>query len=236
MKLFRLFFPEKLKLHGWIAIAAVILMNTIVYYGSRLLTSSSYHYDFTTSLDSRIMFIPAFILIYGLLGYAQWIFGYYWSACEDKKTVLFIFGAEIIAKIPSMIIFLMIPTTMTRPDIIGTDLFSLLVRSLYVMDTPDNLFPSFHVLESYMLLRTLPLLKKAPKWYRMLTPIVSPLVIISILFVKQHLIVDILGGIAVCEFGLLTMNIIYAAVANSPRKDIIISKLKKAASLYPAQN
>ena len=136
----------------------------------------------------------------------------------------------------SMIIFLMIPTTMTRPDIIGTDLFSLLVRSLYVMDTPDNLFPSFHVLESYMLLRTLPLLKKAPKWYRMLTPIVSPLVIISILFVKQHLIVDILGGIAVCEFGLLTMNIIYAAVANSPRKDIIISKLKKAASLYPAQN
>ena len=215
MKLFKRIFPEKPELHGWIALAAIILMNTIVYYSSRLITASGFHYDFTTPIDQKIPFIPAFILVYSVLGYLQWIIGYYWSSCEDKKTVFFIFGAEILAKVPSMVIFLLIPTTMTRPEITGTDFFSVLVKGLYFLDPPDNLFPSFHCLESYILLRTLPMLKKAPTWYKKLTPFVSPLVIISILFVKQHLIVDIIGGIAVSEFGLLTMRIAYKALSKN---------------------
>ena len=146
---------------------------------------------------------------YSVVAYVQWGLGYYWSACEDKKTVIFIFGAEILAKVPSMIIFLLIPTTMVRPEVTGTDIFSYFVRLLYTIDLPVTLLPSFHCLESYLLLRTLPLLKKAPKWYKMLTPIVSSLVIFSILLVKQHLIVDIIGAVAVCEFGLLTMKILF---------------------------
>ncbi len=124
MKLFKRIFPEKPELHGWIALAAIIFMNTIVYYSSRLITASGFHYDFTTPIDLKIPFIPAFILVYSVLGYLQWIIGYYWSSCEDKKTVFFIFGAEILAKVPSMVIFLLIPTTMTRPEITGTDFFS----------------------------------------------------------------------------------------------------------------
>ena len=30
--------------------------------------------------------------------------------------------------------------------------------------------------------------------------------ILSILFVKQHVVLDIVGGIAVCEFGILSMK------------------------------
>ena len=208
MRLFKLIFPEKLKLHGWIAIAALIAMNMIAYYGGRLLTSSSYHYDLSTAVDRWIPFIPAVIIIYAGVAYIQWGIGYYWSACEDKKTVLYIFGAEIIAKIPSMVIFLLIPTTMVRPEVTGNDIFSFFVRMVYTIDQPNILFPSFHVLESYILLRTMPKLKKAPIWYKKITPFVSPMVIFSILFVKQHLFVDILCAIAVSEFGLLTMKII----------------------------
>ena len=235
IRLFRKIFPNRLSLYGWIAVAALILMNAVAYYGPRLLTRSLYHYDFTTSLDMKIPFIPAFIVVYSAIGYGQWIYGYYLSACEDKKTTFFIVGAEIIAKIPSIFIFLFIPTTMARPDVVGADLFSIFIRWLYLMDTPDNLFPSFHVLESYMLLRTLPMLKKAPKWYRVLTPIVSPLVIISILFVKQHLIVDILGGIAVAEFGLLSMNVIFAALSNGSRIQMVKKHIKKTVSLSSAK-
>lgn len=209
MRLFKIIFPEKLKLYGWLAIASLIAMNILTYYGSKFFTSSAYHYDFTTSIDRMIPFIPAAILIYSVIGYTQWGIGYYWAACEDKKTVIYIFGAEILAKIPSMIIFLLVPTTMVRAEITGTDIFSLFVKMVYFMDEPNTLFPSFHVLESYILLRTLPLLKKAPRWYKKMTPIVSPLVIFSILFVKQHLVVDILGAIAVSEFGLLTMKIAF---------------------------
>ena len=236
MRLFRKIFPEKLALHGWIAIAALIAMNSIAYYGSRLFTASWYHYDFTTVIDRSITFIPAFILVYSVLGFSQWIMGYYWSACEDKQTVLFIFGAEILAKIPSLIFFLLIPTTMARPEVTGTDIFSLLVNGLYFLDTPDNLCPSFHCLESYLLLRTLPLLKKAPRWYKKLTPIVSPLVIISILLVKQHLVVDIIGGIAVCEFGLITMKLIFKVLSENSKNPIKKKSIKKTASLYFGTN
>ena len=214
MRLFKTVFPVKLKLYGWIAIIALIAMNTIAYYGGRLVTYSGSHYDFTTVFDKMVPFVPASILVYSVFAYTQWVIGYYWSACEDKKTVFYIFGSEIIAKIPSIIIFLLVPTTMVRPEITGTDIFSIFVAILYKIDSPDILFPSFHVLESYILLRTLPKLKKAPRWYKKLTPIVSPMVIVSVLLVKQHLIVDILGAVAVSEFGILCMKILLKVCAN----------------------
>ena len=142
MRLLDKLLGAKPKRYGWIAIAALILMNIMTYYGSRLFTSSAHFYDLTTPLDSMIPFLPPFILIYSVVAYTQWVLGYYWSACEDKKTVLFIFGAEILAKVPSMIIFLLLPTTMTRPEVTGSDIFSFFVSILYVMDQPVTLFPS----------------------------------------------------------------------------------------------
>jgi hypothetical protein len=209
VKTLKKIFPSRIPLHGWIAIGAYLIMNTIAFYGTRLFNSSKYHYDFTTRFDDMIPFIPCVIIIYSLFGFGQWIYSYYLSACEDKKTVAYIFGAEIIAKIPSAIIFILIPTTMIRPVPSGGDVFSLLVSMVYSIDTPDTLFPSFHVLESYLILRTSHLVKHAPKWYRPATLIISPLVIVSILFVKQHVIVDIFAAMAVVEFGLLVMKLYF---------------------------
>ena len=223
MNFIKKIFPGKITVYGWIAIAGYFIMNTIAFYGSRLFIASKYHYNFSTKYDDMIPFIPCVIIIYSLFGFGQWIYSYCLAACEDKKTVMYIFGAEIIAKIPSMIIFILIPTTMIRPVPAGRDIFSFFVRMVYSIDSPDMLFPSFHVLESYLILRTCHLVRHAPKWYRPATLIISLMVILSVLFVKQHVIVDIFAAIAVVEFGLLTMKLIFRIRERKKKKNIACS-------------
>ena len=44
-------------------------------------------------------------------------------------------------------------------------------------------------------------MKKMPKWYRLVTVIMSLGVFASTLFIKQHVILDMFGGIVVFEIG-----------------------------------
>ena len=189
--------------YGWAALFVIIAVNCVVYYGSRIFTRSMYHYNLTSRIDEIIPFVPAFIMVYIVVAYLQWGFGYFLSAREEKKTVAFIFLSEIAAKLLCLLIFFLIPTTMIRAEINGTGVFERLVGLVYLSDSPDNLLPSIHCLESYLLWRTMSLLKRAPAWYKKITPVISLLVFISVLLVKQHVIVDIVGAIAVTEIGML---------------------------------
>ena len=62
---------------------------------------------------------------------------------------------------------------------------------------------SIHVLESWFCTRTAFAQKKIGKWYAWLTTIMTFLVCLSVVLVKQHVLMDILGGIAFFEIGIL---------------------------------
>ena len=213
---------KKVPLYGWIAIIAIVSLNMLVYYGTKILCDSMFHHDIESDLDKMIPFVPAFILAYIFVAYGQWWYGYYQAARQDKKTVLYIFGAESIAKIICLIVFIVYPTTLHRPEITGTDIFSTFTSWIYSADTPYNLFPSIHCLESYILWRTLPLVKTAPGWYRKLTPLATILVFASVVFVKQHVLIDIAGGIIVTEIGLLAMKLFFKLKDGKKRADSAI--------------
>ena len=72
---------------------------------------------------------------------------------------------------------------------------------IYQMDAPVNLFPSIHCLESWCAIHAAFAMKKMPKWYRLVTVVMSLGVFASTLFIKQHVILDMFGGIAVFEIG-----------------------------------
>lgn len=209
---------ELIPLYGRVAIYSIVVMNVIVYYGSRLFTRSMYHFNFTSSLDDSIPFVPAFILVYTVVAYGQWFYGYILSARECRRTVMFIFGSELVAKTICMMIFFALPTTMDRGIVNDTNVFGVMVGLLYSTDTPDNLFPSIHCLESYLLLRTVPLLKNAPVWYKRITPLVTLLVFASVLLVKQHVVLDVLGAIIVTEIGMLVMKCIVKVFNNNIKR------------------
>lgn len=195
-------FIRRIQGYGLAAVILMLAVNGLTFFGSRLFNTSWHHYQMAIWLDHRIPFIKETILIYIILAYGQWIIGFYLMACQEKKICLRICAAEVAAKLLCLICFLLIPTTMVRPDVTGQDFFSKCVRLLYEADAADNLFPSIHCLESYLLVRVLPWMKNLPAWYRRLTLPASVLVMLSTLFIKQHVIVDVIGAIVAVELGI----------------------------------
>ena len=182
-------------------VSLVILINFLTFYGTRLISSGFTHYDLALSLDGRLPFVPFFIFFY-ILAYIQWVASYIFIAREGQTFCYRTVAADLIAKLCCAVIFLVLPTSMARPEVTGTDIWSRLVSLIYALDTPDNLFPSIHVVESWLCLRAAFRMKKPGRWYRPVSLVVTLLVFLSVLLVKQHLVLDVAGGILVMEIGL----------------------------------
>lgn len=177
-----------------------LLVNSCVYMGiaqlRRFLTFSSLE----TPLDTALPFLAPFVLFY-VLAFVQWGLNYLLIARDSKELCYrFAFG-NIIAKLICLFFFVFLPTTLARPEVTGTDLCSRLVRLIYTFDPPVNLFPSIHCLESWCCIRASFLLKKSNRTYQTATLIMSLGVFASTLFIKQHVIADVFGGIVVFEAG-----------------------------------
>ena len=194
--------------YGLLAVAIMLSFNFTVYMGTRLFTTGMDHINMTLPIDDMIPFVSAFIVVYIPVSFGSWIFGYILVARQEKMTCFRICASEMIAKFICLICFIVIPTTMVRPEITGHGFFDWATALVYKIDPADNLFPSIHCLESYVLARTMPWLKDVPRWYRILVIPVALLVFASTLLVKQHVIVDVAAAIVVVEIGIFITGII----------------------------
>lgn len=210
--------------YGWAAIIAVVTLNVLVYEGSRLITTPWVHYDFAIRYDYRIPLLKQFVLVYIPLSYGHWVYGFYLAAREEKKICMRVFASEMIAKLICLACFLIIPTAMvSRPEIEGNDLFSAWCRLVYKNDAADNLFPSIHCLESYLLTRTAFSFKRAPKWFKYVNFPVTALVFASTLFMRQHVIVDIFAAILAVEVAMFIAKNINFDRLGMPEKERVAS-------------
>lgn len=200
-KLKKVSFIEFVPKYTWVPLFVLLLVNFITYYGTQIFTSQMNYYDVSFLSFDFLPFVPSFIFIY-LLAYVQWIIGYVVISRENEQVCYEVLSAELIAKFLCLLIFLLFPTRMSRPDIIGNSLSCVLLRFIYHMDAAVNLFPSIHCLESWMCFRGSKNLLKVPKWYRFVMLISTLLVFLSTIMVHQHVIIDVLGGIIVVEIGL----------------------------------
>lgn len=188
--------------YAYVPLLLAMLMNFIAYYCTPLITNSMIHYDASIFVDNYIPFFPFFILFY-LFAYVQWVIGYIMIARESRTVCYYVILADIIAKILCLIFFLIFPTTIVRPAVSSDNFWLSLTNFIYQLDAPINLFPSIHCLESWICFRGSVLLKKVPKWYKYFMFITTILVCLSTVFVKQHVLLDVIGGILVVEIGLV---------------------------------
>jgi hypothetical protein len=87
------------------------------------------------------------------------------------------------------IVYYFFPTTVARPEVVGNDMFSNLIRGIYSKDNPYNCFPSIHVLDT--VLPTMFLFKYTKnKFTRAFAVVSSVAIILSTLFTKQHYVWD----------------------------------------------
>ncbi len=198
-------FANLLPLYGVLPILCSVIFNSIVYYGCRLLNTHRVHYDLSIPfLDGRIPFVRWAVLFY-VLSYLFWAVGFVVIARENRRVCYDIFAGELIAKVFCLFLFLALPTQMAEwpsGTFVPENGFDRLLQLIYDMDRPDNLFPSIHCLESWIVFRGSLRCRKAGTPYRVFCFLMSLAVFASTLLVKQHVLIDVIGGVAVAELGL----------------------------------
>jgi len=184
--------------YGLLSLITCLVINSLVYWGCQLLMKDKFHYDFTSGLDNKIPFIKEWVVIY-LVCYIFWAANYILVVREGREQWFRFAFADYLSRIICGIFFILLPTTNIRPDVPGDDIFSRLMRLVYDLDSPTNLFPSIHCLVSWFCFIGIRKSKKIPFWYKAFSCIFAILVFLSTQFTKQHYLIDIIGGVLIAE-------------------------------------
>ena len=193
------------KAYVWRCLAVMLLAQAGVYYVTRLLLANAPLHDLSTALDHRIPFVPVWVTVY-FLAYAFWIVNAVWILSEGRERAYRITGAYVMAALLAGAMFLLYPGTIARPEVTGNGFFEAWVRLLYRIDEPNNLCPSMHVLASYFCWRGTWGCRRIPGWHKGASFCWLVLVCLSILFVKQHALVDIPAAVIVAEISLYAVR------------------------------
>lgn len=193
-------------LYSWIMLTIILSVNYLVYFGTRPFTTGFKHYSMVSPVDMALPFVPFFMFFY-VLAYVQWIIGFVMIGRGGREVAFPMFIGELIAKGIVMVCFIFLPTTVEglRPGVEslqGGGIWCELAAQIFTMDAMDNCFPSVHCLESWVCFRGALKLKKLPRWYAPVMLVMTLFVFASTVLVKQHVLLDIVGGVAAVEIGL----------------------------------
>lgn len=181
-----------------IPLISAFVFNTLIYSGTMILCKDLYHYDFTTAFDRMVPVIPEFTSIY-LICYVFWAFNYILIGRIGKEHMYRFLVGDFLSRIVCGIIFVLLPTTLVRPEITGSGFWDQALRLVYSIDQSANLFPSIHCLVSWFCYIGIRKRKEIPLWYRRFSMIFALLVCVSTQVTKQHYIIDVFGGILLGE-------------------------------------
>jgi len=191
-------FDKLLPQYTRLPLLGCVILNFAVYFGTSLFDLN--YVNLVTPADRLIPMIPSAVIVY-VLAFPFWVINYILIARENSENCGILFG-EMAAKLICLLFFLLLPTETDLPRVEGKDFFSWLVRLIYFMDRPVNLFPSIHCLESWLCWRGLFGCKKVCKGYKAFSLVFALMVFASTLLIHQHLIVDVPSAVIVAEIGL----------------------------------
>lgn len=202
--------------HGWILLYLVVYQIWFVYVER---TVTRRFHIVHMAVDDYIPFIEIFIVPYLLwFGYvALAIAWFFFKDVQDfYKICTFLFVG--------MTVFLVISTVYPnghylRPRVFERDnIFISMVKGLYMIDTPTNLFPSIHVYNSlgvHLAVMHSDKLKEK-KWVRRISFVMMATIIASTMFLKQHSVFDVVTG---CVMALVMYTLVYAREWQFGRRD-----------------
>lgn len=180
--------------HAWVFSYALLYMPWFLYLEEHV---TKHYYVISSRIDDYIPFVEYFIVPYLLwFVFIAAVFLYFFFTDVE--------GFYKLAKLSfiGMTIFLVISTLMPngltlRPYVFPRDnIFTDMVKALYRADTPTNVFPSLHVFNSVaacIAVSNSAALRKHKK-VCMGAYILSALIIMATVFLKQHSVIDVVGA------------------------------------------
>jgi len=159
----------------------------------------------STTFDHQLPFIEAFIVpyvfwyifIFGMLFY----FFIYDRGIYYKTLLSLTMGMAV-----CYVIYYFFQTTVPRPVLEGTGLYTNMIRYIYSADQPVNCFPSIHVLSSYLMVIAMRNSRTKTPIKMFSVAVTGYLIILSTLFIKQHVVLDAFAGILL---GNILFNIVF---------------------------
>jgi len=150
-----------------------------------------------TPIDHLVPFISAFAIIYVFIFYPFVIYtlGYFMYIKPEKANRFFI--AIMIIYAISYMTYLIFPVMMIRPKELPDDFLSRVMAKYYESDPPYNCFPSLHAANATI---TAYYLGREKPEYKYVFWLIAFLVMLSTLFVRQHVIADEIAGFLVAYF------------------------------------
>lgn len=158
-------------------------------------------YFWKTKLDEKIPYLSYFIIPYQLFPVLVFFcFPLLWNSPFMTPFLISTIVAEIIAATTWYLLPNGVPRKMRKEK----GLFAWLVNFTYRHDKDTNGFPSGHVFNSLLASHFLSL--QYPQ-YSMALLTLGVLIAASTVFVKQHYIIDVIGGIGVFFFAIFAANL-----------------------------
>ncbi|RJG23586.1 phosphatase PAP2 family protein [Paenibacillus thiaminolyticus] len=167
-------------------------------------------YSLSTGWDERIPFVPEFIVPY-IVWYPFIILTLFFLFRRRPSVYYRTLLALCLGLVICYMTYFFFQTTVARPDIEGSGMFDTLVRIIYWTDMPYNCFPSIHVLTSCLMYRSSLVFQARTRHFIRFT---AAAIILSTLFVKQHVIADLFAGWFVAVFTYWMAGVILASGAN----------------------
>lgn len=181
----------------------ILLMDSI--YGI-LNAYTNTNRNLITALDRAIPFVKEFIIPY-VMWYPMVPLVFLYICLKDKETYCRMLISLAVSLIISYITFFFFQTTVPRPELVGNDVFTNIIRVLYSADRPINCFPSIHVMTCFLMIEGVWFTKGKNTKFAVITTIVNVIIILSTVFIKQHVVLDGVFGIAIAFVTFMATNI-----------------------------
>lgn len=183
---------------AWAGVIVTAIWQFLVYEATDQLLGNRYHYDLTLPLDGNVPFLPWTSVIY-LGGFLFWLVFYLYCGSRDRERAYRFFSADFLAKAVCLIFFIVLPTTNVRPEVTGNSVWAFIMRAIHFFDQPYNLFPSIHCMMSWLCYLGVREEPSAPKGLKTGVLLGALAIFLSTLTTRQHVAVDVLGGVALAE-------------------------------------
>lgn len=183
-------------------------------------------YSLVTDLDRHLPFVKFFVLPY-LFWFFYIILALFYLIKIDRTAyyrtlILYDLGLLI-----ANLVYFFYQTTVPRPEIEADDLFNHMVSLVYQIDQPFNCFPSLHVFTTYLIMKSIHTYS-TQRMVKLVIHVIGILIILSTLFIKQHVILDVIGAVILAEILLKISNFFTKeGVGNWVKRESLLLTMKK---------